>query len=158
MIFKSLLSWYFQDILAVLSSDALLVPDVFLLYILYCSFSDFSRDKENEVLLLWMLFLGGILWDFRWIGLPGLFAFIYVGTYLCASWVWSLFPESGHTVSIFLSILWASQLPGFFAGLFLWNIGAEYYLRSMLICQAYSIPLAAFYSLLYARKLKLKNV
>ena len=157
MIFDSLLSWYVQNILAVLSSDALLVPDIFLLYILYCNFSDFTRDTEKEMLLIWVLFLGGILWDLRWIGIPGLFALIYAGTFLCASWVWSLFPESGHTVSMFFFILWMSQLPGFFAGLLLWNVEPEYYLRSMLICQAYSIPLSAFYSLLYARKLKLKN-
>ena len=157
MIFNSLLSWYFQDGLAVLSSDALLVPDIFLLYVLYYNFSDFSRDTEIEILSLWVLFFGGLLWDFRWIGLPGLFAFIYTGTYLCASWAWSLFPESGHTTSIFFFILWASQLPAFFAGLYLWDIGTEYYLRSMLIFQAYSIPLSAFYSLLYVRKLKLKN-
>ncbi|MCL2767162.1 MAG: hypothetical protein FWE49_00300 [Synergistaceae bacterium] len=158
MILNSLLSWYFQDLLAVLSSDALLVPDIFLLSILYYNFSDFSRDTEKEILLLWISFLGGILWDLRWIGIPGLFAFIYVGTFLCASWAWSVFPESGHTVSMFFVIVWLSQLPGFFAGLFLWNIVTEHYFRSMLVCQAYSIPLSALYSLFYARKLKLKNV
>ena len=157
MIYYSMLSWYFQDLLAVLSSSALLVPDIFLLYILYRNFSDFSRDVGNEILLIWVLFLGGVLWDLRWIGILGLFAFVYVGTFLCASWSWSLFPESGHTVFMFFFILWASQLPGFFVNLLLWNIEAEYYLRSMLIWQAYSIPLSALFSLLYARKLKLKN-
>ena len=158
MIINSLLTWYLQDILAVLSSNALLVPDIFLLYILYYSFSDFSRDTEKEIQLIWISFLGGILWDLRWIGMPGLFAFIYTGTFLCALWAWSIFPESGHTASMFFIILWASQLPGFFTGLFLWNIGTEYYLKSMLICQAYSIPLSALFSLLfYLRKLKLKN-
>jgi rod shape-determining protein MreD len=119
--------------------------------------SDFSRDIGNEILLIWVLFFGGILWDLRWIGIPGLFASIYLGTFLFASWVWSLFPESGHTVTIFFIILWISQLPGFFAGLYLWNIGSEYYIKSMLILQAYSIPLSAIFSLLYVRKLKLKN-
>ena len=158
MIFYSILSWYLQDILAVLSSNALLVPDIFILYILYYRFSDFSWDQGKESLLIWISFFGGILWDFRWIGIPGLFALIYAGTFLCALWAWNLFPESGHTASIFFIILWASQLPGFFAGLFLWNIGTEYYFKSMLIYQAYSIPLSAFFSLLfYLRKLKLKN-
>ena len=158
MIFYSILSWYLQDTFAVLSSNALLVPDIFLLYILYYSFSDFSWDQEKEILLIWISFFGGILWDLRWIGIPGIFALIYAGTFLCALWAWSLFPESGHTASMFFIILWASQLPGFFAGLFLWNIGTEYYFNSMLICQVYSIPLSAFFSLLfYLRKLKLKN-
>ena len=157
MIFCSLLSWYLQDVIAVLSNEALMIPDIFLLYILYNNFSDFSRDMSNEILLIWVLFFGGILWDFRWIGIPGLFAFIYVGIFLCASWVWSLFPESGHTASVFFVILWMFQFPGFFAGLYLWNVEAEYYFRSILIHQAYSIPLAAIYSLLYVRKLKQKN-
>ncbi|MCL1874848.1 MAG: hypothetical protein FWF87_01150 [Synergistaceae bacterium] len=157
MIFNSVLSWYIQDILAVLTFDALLVPDIFLLCILYNKFSDFSRDQGYEILLLWVLFLGGILWDLRWIEIPGIYAFVYTGTFLCATWIWSLFPESGHTAIIVYIILWISQLPGFFTGLFLWNVEAEHYLRSMLICQAYSIPLAAVFSLLYARKLKLKN-
>ena len=157
MIFYSVLAWYVQDILAVLTYDALLVPDIFLLYILYKKFTDFSRDTDDEILLIWVLFFGGILWDFRWIGIIGLFAFIYAGTFLCASWAWSLFPESGHTVSMLFVILWASQLPGFFAGLYLWNVGTEYYLKSLLIFQAYSIPLSAIFSWLYVRKLKLKN-
>jgi hypothetical protein len=157
MIFYSVLSWYVQDILAVLSYDAFLVPDIFLLYILYKKFSDFSRDVDNEILLIWVSFFGGILWDLRWIEIFGLFAFIYVGTFLCASWAWSLFPESGHTVSIFFAILWMSQLPGFFAGLYLWNVGTEYYLKSIFILQAYSIPLSAIFSWLYVRKLKLRN-
>jgi len=158
MIFYSFLSWYSQDILAVLSSDALLVPDILLLYVLYSNFSDFSRDSEKEVLLIWMLFFGGVLWDIRWIGIPGFFALVYTGTFLCASWTWSLFPESGHTGLVFFIILWISQFPSFFAGLYLWNIGTEYYLRSMLIFVAYSIPLSAIFSLLYVRKLKLTNV
>jgi cell shape-determining protein MreD len=157
MIFYSVLSWYFQDIVAVLSSDALLVPDFFLLYILYKNFSDTSRNVENEIILLWVAFFGGILWDLRWIEIPGLFAIIYVGTFLCASWIWSLFPESGHTALVFFLILWMSQWPGFFTGMYLWNIGSEHYFRSMLICQAYSIPLSAIFSLLYVRKLKLTN-
>jgi rod shape-determining protein MreD len=142
----------------VLSSDALLVPDIFLLYALYNKFSDFTRDTEKEILLIWILFFGGILWDLRWIGIPGLFAFIYTGTFLCASWTWSLFPESGHTALVFFVILWISQLPGFFAGLYLWNIGTEYYFRSMFIFAAYSIPLSAIFTLLYVRKLKVENV
>jgi len=134
-----------------------MVPDVFLLYVLYKRFSDFSRSVDNEILLIWVLFLGGILWDFRWMGIPGLFAFIYVGTFLCALWAWNLLPESGHTGLTFFIILWASQLPGFFAVLFLWNAGTEHYFRSMLIYQAYFMPLAAVFSLFYARKLKIKN-
>ena len=157
MIFYAILSWYFQNLLAVLSFDALLVPDIFLLYIIYNMLSDFSKDVGNEILLIWVLFFGGILWDLRWTAIPGIYASVYIGTFLCASWVWSLFPESGHTTSILFIILWLSQLPGFFAGLYLWNVGAEYYFTSMLIGQAYSIPLAAIFSLLYVRKLKLKN-
>jgi rod shape-determining protein MreD len=159
MIFSVLLSlsWFTQNVLAVLSNSALLVPDIFLLYILYKNFSDFSRDLGNEILLIWVLFFGGILWDLRWIGIPGLFAFIYTGTFLFASWFWDLFPESGHTTFVFFIILWISQLPGFFTGLYLWNVETEYYFKLMLIYQAYSIPLSAMFSLLYVRKLKLQN-
>lgn len=152
------LAWIVQDFFAVLMSDALLIPDVFLLSIFCISFSRKEASDELDIFLIWAAFAGGVLWDLRWTGVLGFFAFLYVSAFLCARWAWSCFPKSGHTVMIFFVLSWSFQLPGFIASLYLWNVEASLYLRSLILYQAYSIPLAAVFSFFYVRSLKIRNV
>lgn len=157
MIKYLVLSWAVQDFLAVMMGDALLIPDVFLMSLLFWSFSIKDAPASLDIFLIWAAFAGGLLWDFRWIGFPGFFSLMYVVTFLLARAVWDFFPNSGHTVFIFFLILCGFQLPGFLASIYLWSVEPALYMRSMLLYQTYSVPMSAFFSLLYAIKRRMQN-
>lgn len=149
-------SWYLQDLLAVLSSDAFLIPDIFLGYLVYYGLST-VKDPDDEVLVLWLAFLGGLMWDFRWFNMPGLFALIYVFVFLAASWSWNLLPESGKTGAVMWVILWCSLFPGYLASLYIWGVRGETFMRSLAIQQIYSLSISTLFTYLYIRKLKSQN-
>lgn len=158
MIKYLIFAWLTQDFFAVVMSDAILIPDIYLMCIIFWSFSIKDAPMELDIFLIWAAFVGGLLWDLRWIGVPGFFSLLYVFSFLCAKWIWDLFPKSGQTVMVFFLISWGVQLPGFIISLYLWSVKTALYLQLFLLYQAYSIPLAAFFSLLFARRVKMRNV
>lgn len=69
----------------------ILAPDVFLMALL---FALPLKDHEGG-LLLWVAFLGGILWDLRWSGLIGLTGGLYVMALMGMKGIWELVPPFG---------------------------------------------------------------
>jgi hypothetical protein len=90
-------SWLFQDFLQVFLSQNIPVPEYFLLFLLF----RVLLQEENDKTAVWVAFTGGILWDLRWTGLPGLSSGLYVFVVLLISWLWHLFPATGRMTWVF---------------------------------------------------------
>jgi cell shape-determining protein MreD len=95
------LSWYIQDFLLVLGTGKVLVPEVFLLSMVFLSL----YRPGGGVEIIWWAFFGGVLWDLRWLGFPGISSLFYLTAIITSRWVWYSLPASGKTVTVFSLIL-----------------------------------------------------
>lgn len=77
------------------------VPDVFLVALLFAV----TLKGRKESLLLWIGFLGGILWDFRWSGLIGLTAGLYVMALIGMKGIWDLVPPSARGLRMAIGLI-----------------------------------------------------
>ena len=93
--------WLFQDLLQVLVHDWILAPDVFLMALLFA----LPLKDHKGGLLLWVAFLGGILWDLRWSGLIGLTGGLYVMALMGMKGIWELVPPSAKGFRIVLGLV-----------------------------------------------------
>jgi rod shape-determining protein MreD len=99
--------WLIQDLLTVLTSGAMQIPEIFLLCLVYRLL---TRDWEVNVSVIWTAFFGGLLWDLRWVGIPGFFALSYVSVVMLVLWVWNTLPASGRTHLVIFFLFWTAQL------------------------------------------------
>ena len=101
------LLWLLQDLLTVLFGGMMQVPELFLMGVVYCLLLD---EGEDRLWAIWSAFAGGLLWDLRWVGIPGFFTLGYVAVVMLVLWVWSAVPLQGRTGFIAFLLLEASQL------------------------------------------------
>ncbi|MDR1979955.1 MAG: hypothetical protein LBQ42_14590 [Synergistaceae bacterium] len=98
--------WLVQDLLTVLTFGAMQIPEIFLLCLVYRLL---TQDWEGNVPLIWAAFLGGLLWDLRWVGIPGFFTLSYVGVVMVVLWIWNTLPVSGRTPLVIFFLFWTAQ-------------------------------------------------
>ncbi|MCL2009105.1 MAG: hypothetical protein FWG71_00985 [Synergistaceae bacterium] len=98
--------WLVQDLLTVLMSGAVRMPEFFLLSLVYRLF---TGGRDVYVPVIWTAFFGGLLWDLRWVGIP-FFALCYVVVVMMVMAAWNTLPSSGRTVFIIFLLFWAAQL------------------------------------------------
>lgn len=145
-----LISWYTQNFLWVLGRGKVIVPEVFLATLVFISLRYSSRGLE----VLWAAFLGGVFWDLRWVGFPGLSSLFYVTTILMARWTWLSLPASGRTVPVFAMILWASFFPITAVRIYMGGSRGIGVLGAYFLQQSYLLPLVLFASLIFAWRMK----
>ena len=147
-------AWYLQDFLWVLTNGKAIVPELFLMTLVIRALGNEGRGVE----VLWAAFLGGMLWDLRWVGFPGLSSLFYVVTILMSRWAWFALPQSGRTPSLFGTALWAAFFPISAARNFLGGARGAGILTTYFLQQSYLLPLVLLASLAYAWKLKNSDV
>ncbi|MDO4786182.1 MAG: hypothetical protein Q4A13_04495 [Fretibacterium sp.] len=103
----SALFWLLQDLLTVLVWGMMQVPELFLLTVVYRLLSE---EGDDRLWAIWTAFLGGLVWDLRWIGVPGFFTLGYVCVVMLVLWVWNALPVQGRTPLIVFALLEVSQL------------------------------------------------
>ena len=148
------LSWYTQDFLQVLGTGTALVPEVFLLTLVVLSV--FRPEKESEI--LWVAFIGGVLWDLRWVGFPGITSLVYGITLTALHWFWNSLPISGRTVHIYGAALLAASIPIALTRIFLSGLRGGDLFMAWLLQQSYMLPLLLLACALYSWRLKNRDV
>ena len=150
--------WLIQDLLTVFTGGGMQIPGLFMLGIVFkLLFNDGSDD--GSIWAIWAAFSGGILWDIRWIGIPGFFSLGYVVVVLIVIQVWGLIPpqgrESGTGLIVFL-LLEASQLipPAIPVLVLGGSTGWNYFLMQ----PVYSLPAILLTMYIYVQKLKSINL
>ncbi|MGI6784620.1 MAG: hypothetical protein ACOX5A_10465 [Aminivibrio sp.] len=147
-------AWYLQDFLWVLTNGKAIVPELFLMALVIRALGNEGRGVE----VLWAAFLGGMLWDLRWVGFPGLSSLFYVVTILMSRWAWFALPQSGRTPPLFGAALWAAFFPISAVRNFLGGARGAGILTTYFLQQSYLLPLVLLASLAYAWKLKNTDV
>ncbi|MCR4818874.1 MAG: hypothetical protein K5841_07965 [Fretibacterium sp.] len=143
------LLWLLQDLLTVLFGGVIQIPELFLLGIVYRLLKD---EDEERVWAIWTAFGGGLLWDLRWVGIPGFFSLGYVVVVLLVLWVWSVIPLQGRTrFTVFLMLESSQLIPPLLPVLVLGGeIGGGFFLTE----QIYALPALFFCLWLYSRHMK----
>ena len=141
------LLWLLQDILTVLMGGRMQVPELFLLGIV---FRLLTEEREDRLWAIWSAFGGGLLWDLRWVGIPGFFTLGYVVVVLIVLWVWNAIPVHGKTPLVAAALLEISQLvPPLLPVLALGGVtGGGFFLTQ----QFYALPALLLCLFLYARR------
>jgi hypothetical protein len=140
--------WFLQDFIQVFLMGFFIVPNIFLMLLLFIALLPGTR-KEKQIWLVWVAFAGGIIWDFRWTNLPGLTAALNAGLVSVSCYTWHKLPAQGRTVALFTSILTASILFSGLAHFALWTVPSQVALRQFLVQQLLGVPLVVIFSLIY---------
>ena len=98
--------WLFQDLLEVLLLRVTQAPELFLLGVVYRLLT--LKEGEERLWAIWTAFVGGLLWDLRWVGIPGFFTLGYVAVVMLVLWMWSAIPSQGRTMFVAFLLLEAS--------------------------------------------------
>lgn len=130
------------------------IPGLFILGITYKLLA-FDNNGDSNLWAIWGAFAGGILWDLRWIGIPGFFTLGNVIVVLIIIQIWGSIPPQGRTTGtgflvfclIELSQLVPPLLPVLvFGGDIGWSL---FWLR-----QTYALPMVLFTMYLCLKKTK----
>ncbi|MBQ3764942.1 MAG: hypothetical protein II869_08220, partial [Synergistaceae bacterium] len=87
--------WLIQDLLTVFTGGGMQVPGLFMLGLVFRLL--FCDSDEENLWAIWTAFGGGILWDLRWIGIPGFFTLGYVVVVLIVIELWGMIPPQGRS-------------------------------------------------------------
>ena len=148
--------WFLQDALTVLISGDIQIPEIFLLSLVYRLL---TKDKDANVSSIWMAFLGGLLWDLRWVGVPGFFTLNYVCVVMGIIWVWNALPVSGRTLFVIFLLFWAAQLLPAILSLFLLRYGSGSARWALFwLQQGCAVPLSFLGAFFYFQDEKAKNL
>lgn len=148
--------WLTQDLLTVFIGGNMQIPGLFMLGIVYKLL--FAQSEEENLAAIWSAFAGGILWDLRWIGIPGFFTPGYVVVTMIVIQVWSVIgslgKDSGASFIVFALMELSQLIPPLLPVLILGgNAGFEFFI----IQQVYSLPAILLCMYIYMRKVRDKN-
>ena len=145
--------WPIQDLLTVFTGGGMQIPGLFMLGVVFrLLFSDNNNDDGN-LWAIWSAFAGGILWDLRWVGIPGFFTLGYVVVVLIVIQVWGLIPPqgrvSGSSLLVFILLECSQLIPPMLPVLILGgNTGGSYFLMQ----QVYALPAILLTMYMYLKK------
>ena len=148
--------WLIQDLLTVFTGGGMQIPGLFMLGVVFrLLFSDSNNDdgEQKNLWAIWIAFAGGILWDLRWVGIPGFFTLGYVIVVLIVIQVWGIIPPQGRVSGtgflVFILLECSQLIPPMLPVLILGgNTGGGYFLMQ----QVYSLPAILFTMYIYRRK------
>ncbi len=151
--------WLVEDLLTVFTGGAAQIPELFILGVAYKILTD-DEERRFNLPAIWIAFAGGILWDLRWVGIPGFFTLGYVVAILIIIQIWEVIPPQGRTSGngfyyIVFALLEISQLlPPVLPVLILGGgTGWIFFIRQ----QIYSLPAILICLWLYVRKIRRSN-
>jgi rod shape-determining protein MreD len=147
--------WFVQDFLTILTGEMLQIPEFFLLSLVY---GLLKGEGDKNISIIWTAFFGGLLWDLRWMGIPGFFTLIYVGIVLIVLWVWNTLPSSGRTPFLIFTLFWATQLLPVLLFILIWEHSAGDAVWVLFgVQQGCAVPIALLSAFLYLQQEKGQN-
>ena len=149
--------WLLQDMFTVFTGGGMQVPGIFVLGLTYRMLT--AGEDEDSLWGIWSAFAGGILWDLRWIGIPGFFTLGYVAAILIVIQVWGMIPPQGRASGmgmVVFALFEVSQLlPPMLPVLILGGTAGWGF---FLVQQAYSLPAILLCMYIYLRRVRKQNV
>lgn len=143
--------WLLQDMLQVLAMGIMLVPEFFLLVVLYKVISG-PLCPTRVAQWIWFAFAGGLAWGLRWVGLPGMNALINVAAVVLVYWIWSRAPAGGRGPALFAMAAGGAHFLSGLAHYVFWSVPSRAALRLFLIQQLLAVPVLVGLCLIFAFK------
>ena len=150
-------AWLLQDLLQVLTMGFMLVPELFMLVVIYMTISG-PLDERRVSWWLWFAFAGGILWALRWAAVPGMSGLINVAAVSMVYWVWNRTPAGGRSAVLFAGLAGGIHLLSGVAHYFSWAVPSQAATRMFLVQQLLSVPVLAGLCLVYAIRMTDRHV
>ena len=141
--------WLLQDLLQILMMGFLLVPEFFLLVVIYRVLAD-PAAQDRAALWIWFAFFGGIIWDFRWAETPGVSGLVNVAMLAFVSWVWERTPVGGRSVALFAALAGGAHFFSGIAHYLAWATPSQAAVRMFLIQQFMTVPVLIVLCAIYA--------
>ena len=145
--------WLIQDFLTILHGGGMQIPGLFILGIVYKLL--FDEDIDGSLWAIWSAFAGGILWDLRWLGIPGFFTLGNVVVVLIVIQSWGAIPPQGRTRGtaflVFVLMEVSQLLPPLLPTMIL---GGSTGLNFFILRQTYSLPAILVTMYLYLKRVK----
>ena len=150
--------WLIQDLLTIFTGGGMQIPGLFILGVV-CRILLDDGSGDGYLWGIWAAFAGGILWDLRWIGIPGFFTLGYVLVVLIVIQVWGMIPPqgrvSGTSVIVFVLLEATQLIPPMLPVLILGgNTGWGYFLTQ----QVWALPAILFTMYIYLRTIRDRTV
>ena len=134
--------WLAQDLAQVLSMGILLVPEFFLLTVVYGVVSG-PLGHERVSIWIWLAFAGGVLWDFRWTTALGISGIVNSLSVLAIYTVWVRTPVTGRGVWLFALLAGMAHLSSGMVHYIEWGVTTQAAVRMFLVQQLLGIPALA---------------
>lgn len=147
----SFLVWLLQDVSQVLAMGFMLVPEFFLLVVLYKVVSG-PLTQARISRWIWFSFLGGALWDLRWFGFPGMSALINVVAVAIVYWIWDRTPVGGRNAVLLAVLCGCIHFISGIAHYLVWAVPSQAALRMFAIQQLLMVPALVLVCAIYAFK------
>ncbi|MGI6443060.1 MAG: hypothetical protein ACOXZX_04415 [Synergistaceae bacterium] len=143
-----LLIWLIQNLLQTFAIGICLVPDFFLMSIIYSALLE-ENNKDKQVKLIWVAFVGGIFWDLRWTNLPGLTAAINGAMVAFSCFFWSKLPAQGRSPLAFSIMLVFTQVVSRLINVLFWTVPSQVAIRQIIVQSLLTIPVIVILAFLY---------
>lgn len=153
----AIVSWLLQDIGQVLAMGFLLVPEVFLLTVVYKIVSG-PLDHRRISWWIWWGFLGGLLWDLRWAVAPGMSSLINVAAVMTVYWIWGRTPVGGRNALLFAMVAAGIHFLSGIVHYFAWAVPSQAAVRMFMAQQLMAIPVLIVLCAIYALKAREMHV
>lgn len=147
--------WLIQDLAQVLAMGVMLVPELFLLAVIYGMLAG-SFTKKSVAIWIWASFVGGLLWDLRWASVPGMSSLINVICVVLVCWRWSSTPTSGHSPFQFSFLCAAAHFISGMAHYFAWAVPSSAAVSMFIVQQLVTVPIYAAMGFVYAIRTTVK--
>ena len=123
------------------------LPELFLMGIVY---KLIAEEREDKLWAIWTAFFGGLMWDLRWVGVPGFFTLGYVAVVALILWAWRVVPVHGRTLLVVFLLLESSQfIPNIVPVLILGgSTGGSFFISQ----QIYALPALLICLYLYSKQ------
>lgn len=145
----AVLLWLVQDLAQVLALGFMIVPELFLLVVIY-KMLVIPRSEGSLSLWIWAAFAGGMAWDLRWAATLGMSAVVNVICASAAYWFWNRTPAGGRGVPLFTLISASAHLASGAAHYLAWAVPSQAAMRMFWLQQLLSIFLLVPLCLLFA--------
>lgn len=149
----NIIIWLIQDLAQVFAMGLMLVPEVFILVMMYRVMTP-PAGRGGVGALVWTSFAGGLIWDLRWASMPGTSALTNVICVAWARWMWLRTPAGGRGPVMFAIVaapaLFTSGLVHYIA----WAVPSQAAIRMFALQQVLSVIPLAILAALYAARTK----
>ena len=145
------LVWLLQDIMQVIFMGIFIVPEIFLLALIFAGLQPESERGHTFGWYIIVGFVGGLLWDLRWTNIIGLTAALNSTLIALVFILWHLIPAPGRNDKTFAACALLAQFVSATIHALLWTVSNAVAIRLFVIQQLIGVAQILLLSFIYKK-------